>query len=241
MHEPGRAPAGPPRLRRHRTVFAYHACCPRRHAADRSARRPSRGWLPCSRRLQCAQRMLTWGAPQHERLIAASPNSLAALSGRSGVRPASLFVGSWLQEEPRSCPRALSPCAVHANLLLKIFGRARVGLAPASSAVVMGEVGCVPLGRWQRTRRIAHASDECAIEERARIVFRICNAFEHGRNVEPTTVPTGRRAARRPVVRLGLAVKLKSLTLQYSCAGYPLYTSRAYTPITLLVRVRESR
>jgi len=69
----------------------------------------------------------------------------------------------------------LSPCDVHAiaNLLVKIFGRARVGFSTASGAVVMGEVGCVPLGRWQRTRRIAHASDECAIEERARIVFPI--------------------------------------------------------------------
>ena len=27
-----------------------------------------------------------------------------------------------------------------------------------------------------------HASDEYAIEERARIVFRICNVFDHGRN-----------------------------------------------------------
>ena len=34
LHEPDRAPAGPPRLRRHRTVLTYHACCPRRHAAD---------------------------------------------------------------------------------------------------------------------------------------------------------------------------------------------------------------
>ena len=86
----------------------------------------------------------------------------------------------------------LSPCDVHAiaNLLVKIFGRARVGLAPASSAVVMGEVGCVPLGRWQHTRRVAHASDECAIEREARIVFRICNVFVRGVEVEPTGTHT---------------------------------------------------
>ena len=76
----------------------------------------------------------------------------------------------------------MSPCAVHANLLVKIFGRARVGFSTASGAVVMGEVGCVPLGRWQHTRRVAHASDECAIEREARIVFAICNAFVRGRN-----------------------------------------------------------
>jgi hypothetical protein len=52
----------------------------------------------------------------------------------------------------------MSPCAVHANLLVKMFGRARVGFAAAGGAVVMGEVGCVPLGRWQRTQRVAHAS-----------------------------------------------------------------------------------
>ena len=68
------------------------------------------------------------------------------------------------------------------TLLVKIFGRARVGFSTASGAVVMGEVGCVPLGRWQHTRRVAHASDECAIEREARIVFRICNANERGRN-----------------------------------------------------------
>jgi hypothetical protein len=78
---------------------------------------------------------------------------------------------------------SLSPCAVHANLLMKMFGRARVGFAATSGAVVMGEVGCVPLGRWQRTRRVAHASDECAIEQKARIVFPKCNAFDRGRNV----------------------------------------------------------
>jgi hypothetical protein len=43
-------------------------------------------------------------------------------------------------------------------------------------------VGCVPLGRWQRTRRVAHASDECAIEQRARIVFPKCNAFASTQN-----------------------------------------------------------
>ena len=87
--------------------------------------------------------------------------------------------------EPAS---SLSPCAVHANLLVKIFGRARVGFSTASGAVVMGEVGCVPLGRWQHTRRVAHASDECAIEREARIVFPICNAFEHGRNATDRAV-----------------------------------------------------
>ena len=89
--------------------------------------------------------------------------------------PVNLFMGSSHQEEPRSARKLIVARAVHANLLLKIFGRARDGLAPASSAVVMGEVGCVPLGRWQHTRRVAHASDECAIEREARIVFRICN------------------------------------------------------------------
>ena len=124
------------------------------------------------------------GAPQHERLIAASPNSLAALSGRSGVQLSiGLIMPMIVQIKRRSGHNALSPCDVHANLLVKMFGRARVGSATASGAVVdvVGEVGCVPLGRWQRTRRIAHASDECAIEERARVVFRKCNAFDHGR------------------------------------------------------------
>ena len=68
------------------------------------------------------------------------------------------------------------------TLLVKIFGRARVGFSTASGAVVMGEVGCVPLGRWQHTRRVAHASDERAIEREARIVFPICNVFDRGRS-----------------------------------------------------------
>ena len=39
------------------------------------------------------------GAPQHERLIAASPNSIGTLLGRSGVCLSTLIMGSWLQEE----------------------------------------------------------------------------------------------------------------------------------------------
>ena len=75
------------------------------------------------------------GAPQHERLIAASPNSLAALSGRSGVQLAiGLIMPMCVQIKRRSCHSALSPCDVHANLLVKMFGRARVGSATASGA-----------------------------------------------------------------------------------------------------------
>ena len=80
----------------------------------------------------------------------------------------------------------MSPCDVHANLLVKMFGCVRVGSATESDAVVMGKVGCVPLGRWQRTRRIDHASDECAIEERARIVFPKFNAILSTVEMEPT-------------------------------------------------------
>ena len=118
-------------------------------------------------------------------------------------------MGSSHQEEPWRAHRALSPCDVHANLLVRNFGRARVEFSTASSAVVMGEVCCVPLGRWQRTRRIAHASDECAIEERARIVFRICNAFVRGRNrnsVQPTEGPVT-KCARSAAHRMWIAVR----------------------------------
>ena len=73
------------------------------------------------------------------------------------------------------------------TLLVKIFGRARVGFSTASGAVVMGEVGCVPLGRWQHTRTRRTSVGRCAIEREARMVFRICNAFEHGRNATDLT------------------------------------------------------
>ena len=140
-------------------------------------------WLRPVSVYDLAQRMFTSGAPQFERLIAASPNSLAALSGRSGVQLAIGLIMPMCRSSGGAATVQLSPCDVHANLLVKIFGRVRVGFSTASGAVVMGEVGCVPLGRWQRTRRVAHASDECAIEQRARIVFPKCNAFVPTQNV----------------------------------------------------------
>ena len=118
------------------------------------------------------------------------------------------------------------PCAVHANLLVRNFGRARVEFSTASSAVVMGEVGCVPLGRWQRTRRIAHASDECAIEERARIVLRICNVFDHGK-VE--------MEADHTCVMLSCCGLCSPIGAQRDCYSLPTlsrYAPRVYTPLT---------
>ena len=42
---------------------------------------------------------------------------------------------------------------------LYVVGRARVNWATVGDAGVMGEVGYVPFGRWQRTSRAAHASE----------------------------------------------------------------------------------
>ena len=92
LYEPGRAPSGPPRLRRHR-IKRHLSCvlpsppCGRLKRAQAFMRMAA---------VQSSSPMRTTddlaGAPQHERLIAASPNSKGTLLDTSGV---CLSIYSW--------------------------------------------------------------------------------------------------------------------------------------------------